>query len=115
MATQETHPIILDLKSKGIYNEPFTMLVTFKVQPDKTDIFAEEARKTALASNQEKGSKGYTTHRSVDDPTTFVFVERWTDGPGFEFHLATEHNQRFGKVMQENLSEQPDVKILQAL
>ena len=115
MATQETHPIILELKSKRIYNEPFTMLVTFKVQSDKTEIFAEESRITSLATNQEKGSRGYSTHRSTDDPTTFYFVEKWTDGPGFEFHLASAHNERFTKNMNENLAEQPNVKILKDL
>jgi quinol monooxygenase YgiN len=45
----------------------------------------------ATASRQEPGNVHYITHRSVEDPRTFMFYEQYRDEDAFKAHGQTEH------------------------
>ena len=110
MTSQANHPFIQAIKAKKLYNTPFILLATINIQPAKEEYFLEEARRMISASVQEKDCNGYELHKSTEHPKTYIFVEKWADGPALESHLATDYTQRFTKALKEVLAGQPDVK-----
>jgi quinol monooxygenase YgiN len=45
----------------------------------------------AAASRQEPGNVHYLTHRSVENPRTFMFYEQYRDEDAFKEHGQTDH------------------------
>lgn len=52
----------------------------------------EEAIETLVAATHgEEGNLAYAVHRALQEPRTYVFVERYTGVDAFEAHMGSEH------------------------
>jgi quinol monooxygenase YgiN len=54
----------------------------------------------------------YALHKSVQDPTTFVFYEVYQDQAAFDAHGKTEHMKELGGKLGGKLEGRPAVDIL---
>ena len=66
-----------------------TLTAKLKAKPG----FEKDVEKALLAMipdvQNEKNTLTYRLHRCVDDPSTFMYYEQYTDEGSFKFHCAT--------------------------
>ena len=66
-----------------------SVIATLKVNPDKVEdakkLFAELA---ANVKSEEPGTLAYVPHQRSDEPTTFIFYEKYADKAAFDTHGA---------------------------
>ena len=60
----------------------------------------------------EAGTQTYILHRSVQDPTLFVFYEVYKDGEALDFHRKTPHMAELGKALGGLLDGRPQIEML---
>jgi len=60
----------------------------------------------------EPGTLIYALHRSVQDPTVFVFYEVYQDQAAFDAHGKTEHMRALGAQLGGKLDGRPTVDVL---
>ncbi len=63
----------------------------------------------------EAGTESYICHRSVPDPTVFLFYEVYKDQAAFEAHGNTPHMAEFLKSLRGNLDGHPQIDMLSVL
>ncbi len=56
-------------------------------------------------TRQEPGCLQYDLHQSLEDPTLFLFYERWRSRPDLETHLQQPYIQAFLRRSDDLLSE----------
>lgn len=91
-----------------------SVIATLKVKDDKI----EEAKKflTELAAEtlaNEPGTVAYTVHQKKDDPTTFVFYEKYNDDAAFAKH--GENLRAKGAGFAGILAGRPEIVLLEEL
>jgi quinol monooxygenase YgiN len=60
-------------------------------------------------THAEAGCILFALHQGVDDPTRFVFIERWSSREELDAHLASPHVAAFGRRIDELLTEPPEI------
>ena len=89
-----------------------SVVATIKVKEDKLD--EAKAFLTKLAADtlaNEEGTLAYTLHQRADDPTTFVFYEKYKDAAAFALH--GENLGKVGKDFGAILAGAPDIVMLE--
>lgn len=67
--------------------KPIVVTAIAKVKPGTEDAFEAAAEKLVAATHHEPGNLGDALSRSKDDPTTFLFYERWASETAEEDHM----------------------------
>ncbi len=76
----------------------------------------ENALRAAVGpTHQEPGCLRYTINRGVDDPQTFVVVERWASREALDAHLKTPHIQKLFAAMGDLLAAPAEILSYQLL
>lgn len=65
-----------------------TVVLEFKVQPDKADTVVEFLRKALPATRAYAGFESLTLHRDQDDPSAFLIWEQWATRGQYDAYLA---------------------------
>jgi len=79
-----------------------TVIANLKVKADKIEeaksFFSQLAQETLAA---EEGTLAYVAHQRKDDPTMFVFYEKYADDAAFAVHGENlgKHGKAFGAVL----------------
>ena len=115
MNTSEVHPIIAQVRAKGLSDAPFVLIIVFTVKPGTEERFAEEGRKAAALTVQEKGCSAYEFYQNADDSTAFTLLEKWADEASLASHLKSEHTGAFGKAIGELVAKAPVFQYLKAI
>jgi quinol monooxygenase YgiN len=63
------------------------------------------------ASRKEDGCIRYGFFAAVEDPTSFIAVEEWSDRPALDRHFEQPHLAEFAKRLGELVSARPEVAI----
>ncbi len=79
-----------------------SIIANIKVKADKTDeakAFFSKLAKDTVAN--ESGTVSYVAHQRKDDPTMFVFYEKYADDAAFATHGENlkAHGSTFGAIM----------------
>ncbi len=81
-------------------NQPFTsidrsvsMLVTFKVKPEMSDIFKQALLDDLIQSRQESGYVSMELFAATDNPHTLFLLERWQNQLALDHHFAQPYTQ----------------------
>ncbi|PWH05065.1 antibiotic biosynthesis monooxygenase [Brachybacterium endophyticum] len=82
--------------------------VKFPVKPEFADEWPEIARAFTEATRAEDGNKWFEWSRSVEDPTTYVLIEAFTD-EGAEPHVNSEHFATMQQEFPQYLSATPQI------
>jgi quinol monooxygenase YgiN len=76
----------------------------------------EEAFRTMISKvRAEQGTQAYILHRSVKDPTVFVFYEVYQDQAALDAHGKTPHMAELGKSIGGLLDGRPQIDVLTEL
>lgn len=91
-----------------------SVVATLKVKDDKIDeakSFLAQLAKDTLA--KEPGTLAYTVHQRKDDPTTFVFYEKYESDEAFAQH--GENLKAQGAGFAQILAGRPEIVFLEEL
>lgn len=87
-----------------------------KIQADKVEEFLEAVRVMKPQVMRDPGAIEYSLHRSIDDPDTFIFYERYEDEKAFVYHLSTDHFRTLEAAIDPLMAVPGDIgKWVQAL
>jgi len=78
---------------------PFTMLVHLEAKKGKEKDLIEIAKPCIAATLKEPGCVAYELIQDQENPTKFVFFEKWKSVKDLETHLAEEHTRKLGGAM----------------
>ena len=67
------------------------VVAVIKAKPGKESDLQEVLTGLLGPSHAEKGCVRYALHRSVEDPRTFVFIEKWESPAALQSHLGSAH------------------------
>src|SRR5271155_4741009 len=92
---------------------PITLIAKLKVKPGSEAEF-EAAGKEMIATvkTSEPGTLTYILHKSVKDPTEFVYYEVYQDQAAFESHGKTDHMRAFAGKIGALLAGRPELTML---
>ncbi|EYT51185.1 antibiotic biosynthesis monooxygenase [Brachybacterium muris] len=82
--------------------------VKFPVKPEFADRWPEISRPFTEATRTEPGNKWFEWSRSVEDPTTYVLIEAFTD-EGAEPHVNSEHFRTMQQEFPQYLAATPQI------
>lgn len=86
-----------------------SVVAKIKVKDGQQAAFEAVATKLAAAVNaNEPGCLLYTLNKG-DDPTTYVFLERYKDEDAVKAHRASDHFRSLGREMGAFMDGPPDV------
>jgi quinol monooxygenase YgiN len=100
---QDKEPDIITKLKKAKVDGPFTLIVTLKVKEGEEKTLLAAAKPCVTATRKEKGCLRYELHQDIDDPTKFVFFERWKSVKDLAAHLGAAHTKKLigavGKIV----------------
>ena len=78
------------------------------MKPEFADRWPEISRPFTEATRAEPGNKWFEWSRSVEDPTTYVLIEAFTD-EGAEPHVNSEHFRTMQQEFPQYLAATPQI------
>ena len=84
------------------------VVATTKVKPEGRDVYIAGAKECIAATRQEKGCIAYESHASINDPDTFVVVERWETREDLNAHGRSPHMKTW-RALSAPLKASPTV------
>jgi quinol monooxygenase YgiN len=119
MLVQAKEPPIPDvislLKSKGLEDRPFALLVEIHVKAGMEQKFAEAASKASQATMKEPGCGIYDFNSDSDKPGTIFVFEKWKNVAALESHLKQPHTIELIKVIEQIAADPLSLKVLTPL
>lgn len=92
-----------------------TVVARLKSRPGSEAQLEQAFRKMIPAVRSEAGTLQYVLHRSVQDPTVFVFYELYQDQEALNFHSKTSHMKEMVTSIGPLLDGRPQIEILTEL
>jgi quinol monooxygenase YgiN len=92
-----------------------TVIARVKAKPGRESELEQEFRAVIVPTHKESGCLRYTLHRSVDDPASFITVERWSSRAAIDQHMGTPHIQALLKKASDLLAGMPDIQVYELL
>lgn len=109
-AADEKEPDIIAKLKKAKVDGPFTLVVTLKVKKGQEKALLAAAAPCIGATRKEKGCVAYELIQDIDDPSRFVFYERWTSTDALAAHLNAEHTKKLVGGLGKLLDGPPDFR-----
>ena len=89
----------------------FSLVVSFQVKKGEEKAMLEAAAPAVAASNKEPGCKRYEMNQDLEDPTKFVFIERWASAKDIESHLAQPYTKKLLETVAKIAVGPPAIQI----
>jgi quinol monooxygenase YgiN len=80
---------------------PLTVIAKLKAKPGAEEQLFEACRKLIAPTLVEEGCINYDMHRSVEDPSVFMFYENWTTRPLWDQHMNAPHLSEFSAATKD--------------
>ncbi len=93
------------------------IILTAKVKAKLAHIADVEKQLRSLAklSQEEEGCLLYALHQDVNDPATFLLIERWASKEALDYHYSLEHFVKYSKEIPSFIVSPPEVTFLRSL
>ncbi len=91
------------------------VLAKLKAQAGKEAEVEKVIREVLPKVKTEEGTLVYNFHRSLKDPTVFVFYEKYLDKAALGAHSTTPHFKEMGKALASLLDGAPEIEMLEEL
>lgn len=95
VAAQDKEPEIITRLKKAKIDGPFTLIVHLQVKKGEEKAFLAAAKPCIAGTLEEKGCVAYELHQDSEDPTKFVFFEKWKSPKDLTAHFEEEHLKKF--------------------
>jgi quinol monooxygenase YgiN len=92
-----------------------TVMARVKAKPGKEGDLERAWRAAVGPSRAEPGCLGYLLHRSLQEPTLFVSVEKWASKDATERHLASTHVQEWLRQVPALVTSPPEILTYESL
>jgi quinol monooxygenase YgiN len=69
----------------------FVVAAKWVAREGEEEYIADILRKVQRLTNEESGCRMFVTHRSTEDPRTFLLYEQFEDEAAFKAHGESEH------------------------
>jgi quinol monooxygenase YgiN len=92
-----------------------TVIAKAKAKPGREEELERELRESIAPSHAEPGCLRFALHRSTEDPTVLVAVERWASKDAWDAHMASPHIRRVMETTPELMDGPPEVQVLELL
>ena len=91
------------------------IIAKLKAQAGKEAEMEKVFREVLPKVKTEEGTLVYTLHRSLKDPTVFVFYEKYADQAALGAHSTTPHFKEMGKALATLLDGAPEIEMFEEL
>ncbi len=91
---------------------PIHVVAKIKAKAGSEAQLEEAFRKMITKVRSEPGTLAYILHRSVQDPTVFVFFESYQDQAALDAHSKSEHMKELGGAIGGLLDGRPQIEVL---
>jgi len=92
-----------------------TVIAKAKAKPGREADLERELRGIVKPTHAEQGCLRYTLHRSLEDPTSFITIERWASKEAIDSHFGAPHIQSLLTKAADLLTGLPEIKVFQML
>jgi quinol monooxygenase YgiN len=92
-----------------------TVVARVKAKPGREADLEREFRAVVGPTHSESGCLRYTLHRSLEDPTLFITIERWSSKEAIDKHFGTPHIQSLLKKAGDLLAAAPEITVFELL
>jgi quinol monooxygenase YgiN len=89
--------------------DELVVIARFTAKPKLMEEVEEALRSLVCATHSEKGCLRYAIHRALDDPATFLVVEKWTDQRDLEEHFLQPYVRGLDNLIGSFLTGPPEV------
>lgn len=87
-----------------------TVIAMLKAREGLEDKVNQELLKMVEETHKENGCLQYDLHRSVEDPSVFVFYEIWESKNALDKHFQTPHFLRLSDMVEELFEDEPVIQ-----
>lgn len=91
------------------------VVAKLKAQEGKEDLLEIELRNMVKKVASEDGTETYTLHRSGEDPSLFMFYEKYKDAHALKRHSTTPHFKALFATIQPLLASPPEIETYEEL
>jgi quinol monooxygenase YgiN len=92
-----------------------TVIARAKAKTGKERELEQELRAVVSPTHEETGCLRYALHRSMEDPASFMVIERWTSKQALDQHLSTPHVQTLFKKVPSLVAAPPEISVFELL
>ncbi len=92
-----------------------TVVAKAKAKPGREADLERELRAIVAPTHSESGCLRYTLHRSLEDPTLFITIERWISKEAIDKHFGAPHIQSLLSKAADLLTGLPEITVFQML
>ncbi|GAN62089.1 putative quinol monooxygenase [Acetobacter indonesiensis] len=96
-------------------SEEITVVAIVKAKKGHEQEVAQAMAACVPESRAESTNIQYVPNRDLDDPQTFIFVEKWTSRQALQDHMDTPHFKVLADTLKDSVAEPLAVHILQPL
>jgi quinol monooxygenase YgiN len=96
--TQEANADECCVANKDSYE--IVMNIPVKIKPEHVSAYKAAFDKCQAESLKEEACQAYELFQSYKDSTEFHLFEKWTNNPGLQNHMQTEHVKLFFKEIE---------------
>lgn len=104
---QDEEPEIITRLKKEKVKGAFTLIVHLQVKKGEEKGFLEAAKPCIKATRKEKGCVAYELHQDLEDPTKFVFFEKWKNPEALAAHFKEEHLKKLAGTLHKVIEGKP--------
>lgn len=91
------------------------VIAKLKVQEGKEAEVEKAVREILPKVKEEAGTLVYNFNRSINDPTVFLFYEKYADQDALNFHSTTEHYKAMSAALGSLLAAPPEIELYSEL
>ena len=92
-----------------------TVVAKVRAKSGREADLERELRAIVAPTHAESGCLRYTLHRSLEDPTLFITIERWVSKEAIDKHFGAPHIQSLLKKAGELLASPPEIMVFELL
>ena len=93
----------------------FIVVARATAKPGREADLEQALRALVPRTHEESGCVQYMLHRAVDDPRTFMTVERWRSKEAVDQHLAAPHVQALFQQLPDLIAGAPELTVFEWL
>jgi len=92
-----------------------TVVAKVRAKPGREADLERELRAIVAPTHAELGCLRYTLHRSLEDPTLFITIERWVSKEAIDKHFGAPHIQSLLSKAADLLTGLPEITVFQMI
>lgn len=86
-----------------------TVTARAKAKPGKEKDLEAALRAVTIPTHAEAGCLRYAVHRDIQDPSSFLIVEKWASIADHQTHMGTAHVQELFKKVPGLVAAPPEI------